>query len=160
MLNKSFKGPQTATTNAATPEKVFGPTKKKKITYLIEHSVFYDPTRWQFCEKIALQAKKINGQSMQGAWKKLTPFPNPGAYEMAAQREDLFPIMGEKMATTIIEYLDKETNKPVITLFPTYVHIHDGYEKNYQERLNHASRKDLNYQIMMRQRALKNAKQR
>lgn len=140
--------------------KTFGPTQKKKITYVIEYSLFYDPTVWQFCAEIALPTAKINGQSNQDGWKTLTPFPKPGAYDMAAQREALFKIMGEKMSTTIIEYLDKETNKPVVTVFPTYVHIHDGYEDNYQEHLNHMSRKDLNYQIMMRRRALENADQR
>lgn len=166
MFNKLFEKKETPTATAENPtrapEKVFGPTKKKKITYVIEHSPFYDPTVWQFCAKTQLCAAQINGKltSINTGWKTLTPFPNPGAYDMAAQREDLFKIMGEKMATTIIEYMDKETNKPVVTVFPTYVHIHDGYEDNYQERLNHMSRKDLNYQIMMRRRALENADQR
>ncbi|MDE5615768.1 MAG: hypothetical protein K2I81_02970 [Alphaproteobacteria bacterium] len=64
------------------------------------------------------------------------------------------------MATTIIEYLDKETNKPVATLFPTYLHIHDGYDNSFYTHLNHASRKDLQYQIMLRRKALEKGNQR
>ena len=59
--------------------------------------------------------------------------------------------MGEKMASTIVEYLDKETGRPVLMLVPTTCHIFDGYENNYMERLNHASRRDLEYQMRKRE---------
>lgn len=149
--------------NTTTPEKkVFGPTRKKKITYTIKYSLFRAPCLWEWCKETPLYAETINGQPQkkEGLCVTLTNFPNPGAYYMAAERDTLPQIMGKKMATTIIEYLDKETNKPVATVFPTTVHIHDGYTPtDYKQHLNHASRKDFDYQLMIRRQALEKAKQ-
>lgn len=165
MFNKFFKKQETPMAPAATPtpapEKVFGPTKKKKNTYTITFNTFADPTMWKWCRNTPLAVVKKNGIKIENdGWIAATPFPNPGASEMRENFKSLKSNIGEKMATTIIEYLDMKTGTPVVTVFPTYVHIHDGYEENYQEHLNHASRKDLDYQIMMRRRALEKIDQR
>ena len=62
--------------------------------------------------------------------------------------------MGEKIATQIIEYLDKRTGQPVLQVFPELIQIFDGYEENYMSRLNHASRRDLKKQIALRERLI------
>lgn len=162
MFNKLFEKNEKTVSNSVPEKKVFGPTKKRKNTYTIKYSAFRDPCLWEWCSETPLYAAVINGQPQknEGFCVELTQFPNPGAYYMAEQRHTLPQIMGEKMATTIIEYLDKETNKPVATIFPTYVHIHDGYEKDFNKHLNHATRKDLEYQILIRRKAFENAKQR
>ena len=67
--------------------------------------------------------------------------------------------MGDKMASTVIEYLDKETGKPVLMLFPTTCYIFDGYENNYMQHLNHASRRDFEHQIKMREQCINKMRQ-
>ena len=62
----------------------------------------------------------------------------------------LEPHMGI-IAATAIEYLDKDTGNPVIILFPASAHICREYDhKTYSNHLNHAARRDLAYQIQLR----------
>jgi hypothetical protein len=67
--------------------------------------------------------------------------------------------LDKKTASTIIEYLDKDTNQPVLYVFPHGVHINDGYETTYAKHLNHASRRDLDKQIKLRQELASRASQ-
>lgn len=130
---------------------------KKKNTYSIKFSHLVNYNMFELCQETPLVVVKKNGtvtQDSNGGWDAAIPFPNPGATTMGANFKSIRDQMGEKLATTIIEYLDKETNKPVATVFPTYVHIHAGYGDEFHRHLNHASRKDLAYQILMRRRAL------
>lgn len=135
---------------------------KKKNTYSIKFSHMADYAMFGMCSATPLVIKKKNGTEItqSGTWDVATDFPNPGALEMGVNFKSLKNQIGEKMATTIIEYLDKETNRPVVTLFPTYLYIHDGYDNNFHTHLNHASRKDLQYQITMRRNALAQCNQR
>lgn len=128
---------------------------KKKNTYSIKFGHLVNYNMFELCRETPLVIVKKNGEVIpQTGWDVATLFPNPGAMEMGMHFKLLKEYIGEKLATTIIEYLDKETNKPVVTVFPTQVHIHDGYGDNFHKHLNHASRKDLVYQVMMRRRAL------
>lgn len=74
-----------------------------------------------------------------------------------SQYKDFAPIMG-KLAQTIIEYLDKDTNETVAILFPTNeIMCREDYP-DFEKRLNHASRKDLQYQMKLREKYLKRIK--
>lgn len=125
------------------------PTHKKKNTFVVKFSPLYDATLFQGCKSTPLAVVKQNGALVQNesSWLNATKFPNPCAYNMAAEYKVLAPVMGE-LASTITEYLDKETGQPVLMLFPTTdVYIFDGFEENYMTRLNHASRRDFYYRV-------------
>ena len=65
----------------------------------------------------------------------------------------------KQTASTIIEYLDKETNQPVALLFPHGLHIKDGFEEKYMDCLNHATRRDLAKQINIRKNLIERLNQ-
>ena len=73
---------------------------------------------------------------------------------MATIQHLLAKALGTKISTQIIEYLDKNTGKPVVQVYPDSVHIFDGYEENYMSHLNHATRRDLEKQIALRERLI------
>lgn len=133
----------------------FGATHKKKNTYIVKvNNLMADTSAFGMCQNTPLPVIVQNGQRVQngtGAWMRGTNFPNPAAASMQAEFDVLEPVMGEKLASMIIEYLDKDTGRPVLTLFPTSVYVHDGYKKNYMAHLNHASRQDLNHQLKIRE---------
>lgn len=133
----------------------FGKTNKKKNTYIVAMSNLARLDLFELCRHTPLAIITKNGQTVQptGTWMITTDFPNPGAHNMVMEYKALKPYMGT-LSTTIVEYLDKETGKPVIQLYPTSAHVFDGYESNYMSRLNHASRRDLNYQIKIRQQMI------
>ena len=131
-------------------------SKKKKNTYQIAFSPFMSTELFTLCKTAPLGVIVLNGKQTQEStgWISCTQFPNPGACDMATKQTVLREIMGEKIATQIIEYLDKETGKPVVQVFPELMHVFDGYEENYMSRLNHASRRDLKKQIALRERLI------
>ena len=133
-------------------------SKKKKNTYTIRFSPFYDAGLFSMCKTTPLGVVTLNGRTIQSnsGWISYTDFPNPCASDMATQQHWLHQALGSKLSTTIIEYLDKETGKPVLQLYPNGVHIFDGYEENYPQHLNHASRRDLEKQFNLRKRLLEN----
>ena len=126
---------------------------KKKNTYTICFSRIMPLHSFQLCRETPLAVIKKNGKQTQEItdWLTTTMFPNPTACEMGTIYRGSKDIIGEKIATTIIEYLDKETGEPVCQLYPHALHIFDGYEKTYMEHLNHASRRDLQRQIEIRE---------
>lgn len=136
----------------------FGTTHKKKNTYIVKvNNLMADMSAFGMCQNTPLPVIVQNGQRVQngtGAWMRGTNFPNPAAASMQAEFDVLEPVMGEKLASMIIEYLDKDTGRPVLTLFPTSTYVHDGYEKNYMVHLNHASRQDLNHQLKIREQLI------
>ncbi len=131
-------------------------SKKKKNTYTIAFSAFYDATLFSMCKNTPLGVVSLNGQQIQNnsGWISCTEFPNPCATRMAAKQYLLAEALGTKISTQIIEYLDKATGKPVVQVYPDSVHIFDGYEENYMSHLNHATRRDLNKQIALRERLI------
>lgn len=131
-------------------------SKKKKNTYTIAFSAFYDATLFSMCKNTPLGVASLNGQQTQNksGWISCTEFPNPCATRMAAKQHLLAEALGTKISTQIIEYLDKATGKPVVQVYPDSVHIFDGYEENYMSHLNHATRRDLEKQIALRERLI------
>ena len=157
-------------------QKVFKPTHKKKNTYIVQLTdMLVDFDAFSRCQNTIMHVATLNGKAMQpeGGWLRCAEFPNPCATIMTENFRKYKPIMGEKLASTIVEYLDKETGEPVLSLFPqNQVHFHktgiNGFVKITQEqdniclwlprgteqepmRLNHASRQDLFQQVMLRQ---------
>lgn len=73
---------------------------------------------------------------------------------MAQKHKILSEIMGPKLSCQIIEYLDKETGKPVVQIYPESMYVFDEYDNNYMQRLNHATRQDLQKQIALREKLI------
>lgn len=131
----------------------FGKTKKKKNTIIIELSQFNNPAHFALCPNTPLRAVKINGTELQHSgtgWENSMLFPNPFAAEMKTIYKQMSTI-NEVVAKTIIEYLDKDTGKVVLTLFPHGGVTADGYDEKFKQHLNHATRQDLAKQIKLRQ---------
>lgn len=147
------------TKTAATPTVTTIPenhvSKKKKNTYQVKFSPFAPLHYFNGCKTTPMAVVILNGKQVQtSGWLKCTDFPNPGASDMATKHTVLREIMGEKISTQIIEYLDKYTGKPVVQLYPEMMYVFDGYEQDYMSHLNHASRRDLNKQIALRERLI------
>ena len=147
--NQGINQPKPANTAVIKTARNLKATHKKKNTMVIKYSPLCDATLFGGRRNIPLAVVKRNGVPVQNEsdFMTLTEFPNPCAYNMAVEYKVLSPVMGE-LARTITEYLDKETGQPVLMLFPTTdVYVYDGFENNYMERLNHASRRDFYYQV-------------
>ena len=166
-------------TKETSAPKVYKPTHKKKNTYIVQLSnVLASFNAFAACQETPLPVIILNGEQIQkpGDWMASKQFPNPCATKMAHDFKYCKPIMGEKIASTIVEYLDKETNEPAVTLFPqnqTYFHksgISDIIKVTKQgeniniwfargaeidlARLNHASRQDFINQVLLRNNLL------
>lgn len=138
---------------AQTQERKFGPTKKLKNTYVITFDTMMDETMWKLCPNTKLAVKTMDGEDIQSdkAWKELIDFPNPGAYNMVRAYNCLYTVMG-KLAATIVVYRDKSDKSACIILFPTNEVMFCGKDfESAKDRLNHASRRDLEYQMAKRQ---------
>lgn len=130
-------------------------SKKKKNTYQVKFSPLAPLHYFSGCKTTPMAVIILNGKQIQtDGWLKCTEFPNPGASDMVTKQNTLREIMGEKISTQIIEYLDKNTGKPVVQVFPEMMYVFDGYEQDYMQHLNHASRRDLNKQIALRERLI------
>ena len=105
------------------------------------------------CKETPLRIISKNNQTLQKGegWRLLTNFPNPLANEMSSFHNMFKDILGEKISTEIVEYLDKTTNEPVVLLFPNGIYAFDKFGENYLSHLNHASRRDLNQRIKLRE---------
>lgn len=102
---------------------------------------------------------KINGQVQNSnGFIRCIKFPNPATTRMIIEIERLKTIMGEKLACTIVEYLDKDTMQPVAYLFPTNEIMYQGKEDEFMQRLNHASRRDFIRQKEIRDKYLEKIK--
>ncbi len=121
--------------------------------------VFMNPELFSACESTQLPVETKNGEAMamSGGWIETQAFPNPCATVMLREYAALEPHMGVT-ARTIINYLDKDTNQPVATMFPSNVHVHDGYEDDYMKHLNFATREDFKREQAKREEALARVK--
>ena len=130
-------------------------TKKRKNTYVVKINSTNE--LFELASETPLPIITLNGQPVadNSGWIKCESFPNPAAHNMVVSFPKLEPIMGEKLASTIIEYLDKDSNAPVAMLFPTNELIYRADLKNILSRLNAASRQDLKRQMQIRERILK-----
>lgn len=126
--------------------------RKKKYTYVVNYKSpeFYKSQR--FDDELSLEVVEINGKAIPHNAGKihLESFPNPSAFKMLESHEMLKSVMGTRLASTIVEYLDKETYEIVAILFPTEV-MYSSEHPNFMDRLNHATKRDLRYQIKRRE---------
>ena len=132
-------------------------SKKKKNTYTIAPNTLTMAIYFSACPDTPLAVTEKNGKQIETTtcgWITAKPFPNPCAGQMATEYNNNKKIFGEKISTTIIEYLDKETNKPVLQVYPNTIYVFDGYEENFESHLNHATRKDLKKQLELRKKLL------
>lgn len=131
-------------------------SKKKKNTYTIMFNVMSEHEMLDLCKSAKLPVIEINGvkQEAKTGWITCLPFPNPCATEMVTGHEILREVMGDKISATIIEYLDKYTGKPVVQVYPEGWYVFDKYEADYMLHLNHASRRDLNKQLRLREQKI------
>ena len=97
-------------------------SKKKKNTYTIAFSAFYDATLFSMCKNTPLGVVSLNGQQIQNnsGWISCTEFPNPCATRMAAKQHLLAEALGTKISTQIIEYLDKATRRSSLSGFSSH----------------------------------------
>ena len=125
---------------------------KRKNTYRVTFNALVDMGLFSYSKTTPIPLVTINGQKQENntGWIKSRHFPNPCANDMALNHKSTLEKMGAKLATTIIEYLDKETNKPVVQLYPESMYIFDGYEHDYKSHLNHATRRDLTKELEKR----------
>lgn len=186
MFNKMFNKESEKTTKktefVASESRVINRAKshKKKNTYIVAVSnIMADLSLFGLCQETPIAVVSLNGQKIQDTtgFMKCTQFPNPVAANMQILYKKFAPVMGAQMACTIVEYLDKYTGKPVITLFPqnqAYFHgvkqtaqlsvtqeqegtclwLPDALAQQEVMKLNHASRADLFKQIQKRQNML------
>lgn len=125
---------------------------KKKNTYTIKFSHFIPYSLFSGCKHTPLTIIRKNNKKTQAAegWTTSTEFPNPLASEMGSAHTMFKDILGEKISSEIVEYLDKKTNEPVVLLFPHGIYVYDKFGENYKSHLNHASRRDLEQRIQLR----------
>ncbi len=143
--------------NAATVSNKQPICHKKKNTYIVRlNGMLMDSSLHSMCQTTPLPVVLKNGepQSQDGGWIKCTQFPNPPAAKMQAQYNILQSYMTDRMACTIIEYLDKYTGEPVAFIFPTGEYIPAKYKDTYMSKMNHATRRDFNRQLKLRKAAM------
>lgn len=134
-------------------------SQKKKNTYVITNKVLGDLKLFGMCQFTPMPVVKINGQVQNSTgFIRCIEFPNPATTRMIIEIERLKTIMGEKLACTIVEYLDKDTMQPVAYLFPTNEIMYQGKEDEFMQRLNHASRRDFIRQKEIRDKYLEKIK--
>ncbi len=130
--------------------------RKKKNTYCIGPVVSYKtPKFYELGPRTELPVISKNGVLSVGldGENTIMAFPNPGAHELVVNYE-LVGDIDSKIAQTVIEYLDKVSGVPVLYVFPTMMYVCDDYRNTYWMHLNHASRRDLNYQLKLRRRII------
>ena len=127
-------------------------SKKKKNTYTVTFNVLAQLNLFSMCRNTPLPVITLNGKQQNTGmdWLSSKDFPNPCASDMAQKHKVLSEILGSKLSCQIIEYLDKETGKPVVQIYPESMYVFDEYNDNYMQRLNHASRQDMQHQISLR----------
>ncbi len=167
LFNKGKKDtePQPDTTVAKKMKFSGKPSAKKKNTYVVQLNTMTMAGAFGLCSTTPLAVIKLNGvptDNVNGGWMSCTEFPNPGASQIEVlyhRAPEWRIILGDKMSTTIIEYLDKETLKPALMVYPNgYVQsLVAGMDENtvIGQRLNHASRRDF---VRQYQRIAENVK--
>lgn len=126
------------------------PSKKLKNTYIIKQTVFMNPTLFERCKTTPLGVIEQNGEKLphDNGWGQCKQFINPGPTTMYAHYQYYMNIMTDtekRMASTIVEYLDKETRTPVAYMYPNGDLITNKYDNlpDLMSRLNHATRRDM-----------------
>ncbi len=127
-----------------------------KNTYTIQiKNILCQLSLFSGCASTPLPVATLNGKPMAGSggWIQSKYFPNPAASKMVAQYDAILPYFKdqEHIASTIIEYLDKDTKQPVVALFPSAdISVYKGYDHDYKRHLNFATRQDFERQLKIR----------
>lgn len=133
---------------------------KRKNTYVVHlDTEFNMPAFWEEFSKSPLTVLIKNGEKVQevGRCMRCTKFPNPGAIQMHREYRYLAQV-DKKLASTVVEYLDKDTGAPVALLYPTDLYVYEEYRDNdFLAHLNHASRQDFVRQMDLRTKMLDKA---
>ena len=122
--------------------------KKKKNVYNVKvKGLLLDWRVFEEKDKMPLTVVSINGKKVEErSWNETVMFENPVAFETIRNFEQNIEIFGEKLASTIIVYNDKDTGEPVITLNPMLGVSHNDINVDIK-RLNHEGRKDFFRQV-------------
>lgn len=120
-------------------------SKKKKNTYIVNFNILLNMDLFSMCKTTPIPISIINGQiqNKNNTCIKSIEFPNPYANEMMIGHDRIQKKMGDKISSTIIEYLDKDTLKPVVYVYPESVHVRQEYKQNFLQHLNHATERDF-----------------
>ena len=136
-------------------------SSKKKHTYIAHFPKMTIPGVFELCKCTPIAVSYINGvkQETRTGWLPAQQFPNPCANRAVLNFAKAKEQMGEILASTIIEYLDKYTLEPVAYIFPDEVYICDGYKDEsdkmyFLDRLNHATKRDFIREMEKRKRIL------
>ena len=134
---------------------------KKKNTYIAHFPKMTIRGVFELSKCTPIVVSYINGekQETRTGWLPAQQFPNPSANRAVLKFTKTKETMGEKLASTIIEYLDKNTLEPVAYIFPDEVYICDGYKGKsdkmyFLDRLNHATKRDFIREMEKRKRIL------
>lgn len=116
-------------------------TKKHKNTYIVKPTFLH---KFKIIDKFSqcpIPVVSINGQRVKNAFASI----------ILSGRTIRQITESESTTTTykITEYLDKQTLKPILTLLPNNNLLGTSDAVN---RLNHASRRDLYYQMNLKQK--------
>lgn len=122
--------------------------KKKKNVYNVKvKGLLLDWRVFEEKDKMPLTVVSINGKKVEErSWNETVVFENPVAFETIRNFEQNVEIFGEKLASTIIVYNDKDTGEPVITLNPMLGVSHNDINVDIK-RLNYEGRKDFFRQV-------------
>ena len=128
-------------------------SRKKKTTYIVKiDGVLANYSAYEMCKNTPLIVLEKNGEyQSSGGWDVATEFLNPGANDMDVNFKLYKQIFGERIASMVIEYNDRETGKPVITLFPNIILSQYSKLADSLARLNHETRRDCVRQIRLRE---------
>lgn len=124
----------------------------KKKTYRLKlNNILADFGLFQMCDFTPIPVLQVNGEIVQKTtgWMNSTEFPNPAATKMTTLFERNKKVLGETLASTVVDYKDKTTGQTIMMLFPdgTVMKTVEGDPMQY---LNHDSKKDYLFQLGLR----------
>lgn len=126
-------------------------SKKKKNTYTVDFNIMIDFGLFANCKTTPVPITHINGQKTNTTigFKRAHQFPNPQANDMLVFH-GYYDKTQNKTSSTIIEYLDKHTMKPVVYVFPNDIYICTENKSEFLQHLNHATKRDFIRQLQIR----------
>lgn len=125
---------------------------KTKVTLVADLKSLPKAKEYANEEKTPIRIKKVLGDELYEETEAfIAEFDNPMAANYARSHKMLSHAMDENLASSITIYLDKMFDRPAVVLFPTNDVIYMAGSREYSlSRLNHAARRDLEYQMKRR----------
>ena len=133
-------------------------SRKRKNAYVVKiEGVLANYNAFGGCKEMPLIVAEKNGEIQKtDGWAATTMFKNPGALDIVLNHEKYKEIFGERIASMIIDYCDKNSGIPVVTLFPNMIWVDGENMNDVLGRMNHETRRDCLRQIKMRKDLLRN----